>query len=184
MPNEKKTLRKNNLQKRQNIEPGLHQRKTAKIVKKVLAHPRVKTAKIIGVYYAINNEVRTVDLIKALLAKGKIVCLPRINDQELTFFAINSLVNTLEPHRVYQSLLEPKESNPKIKDKNELDVIITPVVSYDDDNNRLGYGGGFYDRFFADYQGFKMGLAFYEQKHSTLLPTEQNDVKLDEIIAG
>lgn len=162
----------------------MHERKTAEIAKKVLAHPLVKKAKIIGVYYSINNEVGTVDLIKALLAQDKIVCLPRIDDQELIFCVINNLLNTLEPHPVYHNLLEPKESNPKISDKNQLDVIIAPIVSYDDNNNRLGYGGGFYDRYFADYQGFKLGLAFYEQKHSALLPTEQTDVKLDEIIVG
>ena len=62
------------------------------------------------------------------------------------------------------------------------DVILVPVVAFDDDCNRLGYGGGWYDRFLAEQpMALKIGLAF-DCQHVSMLRTEKHDIPLDVIV--
>ena len=78
-------------------------------------------------------------------------------------------------------MLEPAKTKPKIPD-----IILVPILAFDKDKYRLGYGKGFYDRYLYRYlKQFKnimtVGVAFSFQKHHKL-PVNQNDVKLNFII--
>ena len=61
------------------------------------------------------------------------------------------------------------------------DVVLVPIVAFDENLNRIGYGGGFYDRFLKDFKGIKIGLAFEMQKRSEI-GIENFDSKLDYIV--
>ena len=78
-------------------------------------------------------------------------------------------------------ILEPKKTEAKVPD-----IILVPVLAYDENKYRLGYGKGFYDRYLNKYLKYyknilTVGVAFSFQKHHKL-PINQNDVKLDFII--
>ena len=78
-------------------------------------------------------------------------------------------------------MLEPTKSQAKVPD-----VILVPILAFDKNKNRLGYGKGFYDRYLNKYlKQFKniltVGVAFSFQRHHKL-PINQNDVKLNYII--
>ena len=76
-------------------------------------------------------------------------------------------------------ILEP--DNDKLVNKKDIDLLIVPIVSYDKDHNRLGYGGGYYDRYLKDYEGKVIGLAFTFQQVEKL-PVERFDLPIKTII--
>ena len=76
---------------------------------------------------------------------------------------------------------EPDLSTSIKLNKEEIDVIIVPCVGFDEKKNRLGYGGGYYDRYLKDSNALKIGVAFEVQKISDL-PVRENDIPLDIIV--
>ena len=60
-------------------------------------------------------------------------------------------------------------------------IMLVPGVAFDLNNNRTGYGGGFYDRYLSNHTVYKIALCFKEQIFE-VLPTEDFDIKMDEII--
>ncbi|MBO7698159.1 MAG: 5-formyltetrahydrofolate cyclo-ligase [Erysipelotrichaceae bacterium] len=76
---------------------------------------------------------------------------------------------------------EPDPDDSLLVDSSDIEVIIVPLVAFDRNKNRLGYGKGYYDRYLNDYEGLKIGVAFSEQETDTI-ETEKNDVQLDIII--
>ena len=78
-------------------------------------------------------------------------------------------------------IYEPDISKSVFFDKKDIDVIIVPLLGFDLNRNRLGYGGGHYDRYLSDYEGLKIGVAFDIQQLD-YIETNKNDVPLDIII--
>ena len=113
--------------------------------------------------------------------------MPEIKDKKLLFSIYNEgdpLVNSHcgipEPYKKSDNLIDPKD----------LDLVITPLVGFDVDGNRLGMGGGYYDRTFAftkqhsdddDHGPCLIGVA-YEFQNISQVPTESWDVPLDKLV--
>ena len=134
--------------------------------------------KIIGGYYPYNYEADTLELLKKLEKKNYLISLPKINKNNKMNFYQWSFKDPLAIN-IY-GIPEPiskKKVNPE--------VLLVPLVAYDGELNRLGYGGGFYDRYISsvkqDKKIIKIGLGFSFQKINKL-PTNQYDKKLDYII--
>ena len=134
--------------------------------------------KIIGAYYPYNYEIDTLDILKKLEKKNYLISLPKISKNNKMDF--------------YQwSFKEPLSINtygipePISKIKVDPKILLVPLVAYDSKLNRLGYGGGFYDRYISrvekDKRILKIGLAFSFQKINKL-PINKYDKKLDHII--
>ena len=140
---------------------------------------KYKNTKIIGGYIPIRYEFDSLELLKFLESKNYIISLPVIrNNYQMNFFQYSFL----EPLIVNKlGIPEPKITSKKIIP----DLILVPLVGYDKNFNRLGYGGGFYDRYFENNSKFKnifkIGLAFSFQKIKKL-PINKFDKKLDRII--
>ena len=135
---DKKTLRKNALNKR--MSNPFVKFSSDIIVKKITSSLIFKNAKHIALYLPIKNEI---DLTKLLENKDKNFYLPRCNDLELEFVKHQNK-NDLVQNK--WGILEPtgNKINPEI-----LDVIYIPALVANENNYRLGYGKGFYDRFFS-----------------------------------
>ena len=132
----------------------------------------------IGIYHPIKNEVDILKLIP-LLDSSIQIALPVIIKNEIEFYSWDKAENSLIENSKFK-ILEPQIAKSK---PIQPDIIITPLLSYDKNNLRLGYGGGFYDRYFARYPNIvKIGVASKIQKSNDLLPSENFDIKLDQII--
>ena len=106
------------------------------------------------------------------------VCLP-VTHPDRFMEAIKPVDN-----RYVLNKLNIKEPDPEYGirvDKKDIDVIIVPLLGFDDKQNRLGHGKGYYDRFLKDCKALKIGVAFSVQKLDEVL-TDENDVPLDMII--
>ena len=78
-------------------------------------------------------------------------------------------------------IMEPDPDDSTLVDSSDIDVIIVPMLGFDQNKNRLGYGGGYYDRYLESCDGLKIGVAFAEQELESIEP-EKNDVRLDIIV--
>ncbi len=132
----------------------------------------------VHLYYPINNEVNTVNLIEQLWADGTEVIMPRtdIPGKKIDNYRVSSF-DQLEETTF--NLLEPKVSTPK--HTGDCDIILIPGLAFDHNLNRLGYGGGFYDRFLADSSALKVAVAYdFQVKES--IPSEAHDIKMNFIV--
>ena len=138
-----------------------------------------KNIKVIGGYMPINFEFDCLKLLKFLEIKDYTICLPLIkNNFEMNFYKY-SFKDTLKVNKL--GIPEPISSANKVVP----DLIFVPLVGYDNNLNRLGYGGGFYDRYFEKNSRkkkiIKIGLAFSFQKIKKL-PVNKFDKKINRVI--
>lgn len=172
---DKTKLRKQLIQARLDLDSDLYAAKSNFIVSKLKQHPDFINAKTIGIYVSFRQEVDTIKLIKEMFDK-KIVCVPKIKGKQMDFYQIDN-INELQRNNL--GILEP--DNDKIINKDQIDLLVVPIVGYDSQHNRLGYGGGYYDRYLSDYQGNTIGLAFSFQEVSNI-PAEPFDLPIKIII--
>ena len=179
----KKEFRKKVINLRKEKDKDFIKHNSDIITDKLLNLDCIKNAKNIMLYLDFNNEVSTDSLIKKLLNLGKIVSSPITlkEERKLIPSQITDLKNGIQ-YGAY-NIREPKpEWSPAINIK-DLDVIIVPAVAYDKNCYRLGYGGGFYDRFLENLRkdAVTIGIAFDLQIFDEV-PKEAHDAQLDNIV--
>lgn len=133
-----------------------------------------KNSKNIMIFYPLKDEVNLLSLLKD---KSKQFYLPRIQGQDL------ECCKYKEGDELCESCFHTLEPTCKACCKTGLDMIIIPALAVDKNNYRLGYGGGFYDRFLKDFNGLKIVCIPKELIVETIY-TEKHDVKIDLIISS
>ncbi|MBQ6149196.1 MAG: 5-formyltetrahydrofolate cyclo-ligase [Oscillospiraceae bacterium] len=167
---DKKQLRKICLEKRKELGAAKRQEYSHLICEKLLPYLKERT---VMSYSPIRDEV-DVSEINSLFDVYLPLTLPESHMEAVKATDERYVINRL-------GIKEPDPQYGIRIDKNELDVIIVPLVGFDDKRNRLGHGGGYYDRFLKDCKALKIGVAFAAQKLDQV-PADENDVALDMII--
>ncbi len=146
---------------------------------RLLALPQILTAGTVLTYVSQPHEADTRALIVALLAAGKTVAAPRCADAvgEMQFFLIRSF-DELAPGAF--GLTEPTLDCPPAYPGAD-SVCLVPALLFDEDGYRLGYGGGYYDRFLAGYGGKTVGLC-YDGEVVPELPRGAFDRPVDTVV--
>lgn len=146
------------------------------IQQKVLQHPHYLNAQTIGIYVSLPGEVDTLSLIQESLKTYR-VCVPKVIGEEMEFYEIHSLDDLKEGTF---HVLEPT-TNEIVLPQN-IDLMIVPMLAFDDNHYRVGYGKGYYDKYFArHFTGYKLGIAFSYQKVDQI-SINNYDLPLDEIM--
>ena len=133
---------------------------------------------IIAGYAAIGSEADPFPLMAALSGQGHPLCLPRTAGEELTFRSWKP-GEPLTPGKmnVPEPALSAKERRP--------DLLIVPLLAFDNDGYRLGYGAGYYDRYLSEHRRKRsiraIGIA-YAGQHVEKLPHEPHDEPLDAVV--
>ena len=156
--------------------------KSRLIKKKLFSTEEYKQAQTILIYINFNNEVRTKTIVKKMLTEDKRVIVPITNSQanKLDLSELKDFETELAPSSY--GILEPKPEFRRLISAEELDLIIAPGVGFDEECNRLGYGGGYYDRLLASVpQVTTIALAFFNQITDQII-TSSYDQKVDQII--
>ena len=178
----KSELRKVILKKRDELSPEEHRELSEVIAGKIFNWDVYKESESILVYVSFRSEINTYDIIKNALNEGKKVYCPKINEDDMFFYQINSL-NDLMPG--YMGIMEPKEGLTALKDTACKTLVLMPGSVFDKKGNRVGYGKGYYDRFLSDCR--KKGLNFitsalaFSFQIVENIPAEQHDYKADYI---
>jgi len=148
------------------------------IFNKVINLEEYKQSDLVLIYVSLRDEVDTIKLIKYSLEIGKQIAVPKCEGDDIIFYNISSLRDLEEGNF---GILEPKTN--KIVDNFDNSICIIPGVAFDKQNNRIGYGRGFYDRFLKNYNGIKIGLT-YKECICDKIDADDNDVKLDKVITN
>jgi len=146
------------------------------IKNKLLQNEYIKNSQDILVYLSKELEVDTFKLINELLKLGKNIYAPCVIDSKLEFYKLSSLEDIkLSSFNIYEPIGRIKYNF------NKSSCIIVPGLLFDKNNNRLGYGGGYYDRFLSNLDIYKIGVCYSEFLTDTI-EVEEHDIKMDIVI--
>jgi 5-formyltetrahydrofolate cyclo-ligase len=183
MGENKKEIRKFMREKRGSLTKAEKERLDNAIFDNVVNSKEYKESKNIFIFVSYDTEVDTHRLIKQALKDEKVLCVPRvISKEEGMIIAQIKSFEDLEPGAY--GILEPKDNKFKV-DETLIDVAYLPGLAFDKVGGRVGYGGGFYDRFLRKSRkdSKKIGLA-YSFQILEKVPMEQNNQYIDEYIDG
>ena len=167
---------RNLLKTKRNSLPGKEE-KSQRIIEHILSIPKFRQASVVMLYRSAKGEVDTEDLWKKCRELGKICVFPKcISKTEM----IAALAEREEDFSVCRfGISEPVSDEAFPKEK--IDVVIVPALGFDRQNYRVGYGGGYYDRYLSDYHGTAIGLCFSELLSETVYPNDW-DIPVDFVI--
>ena len=137
-----------------------------------------RNAKTIYGYLPYNQEVRTVPMLEQAIRDGKRVAVPKCYGDQMRFIYINDFVAEVAPG--YANIPEPIADGPVADDKTAL--VLMPGLAFDPAGHRIGYGGGFYDRFLSaepDHPTLALCYGFQMVEH---LQTEEFDIPVDRVL--
>jgi 5-formyltetrahydrofolate cyclo-ligase len=137
---------------------------------------RLAPGSVVGGYHALPEEADPALLLQALAAKGYRIAYPRMvaRGQPLEFHLVpDGEVLRRGSHGVH----EPQGHWPSVMPH----LLLVPLLAFDRNGHRLGYGGGFYDRTLSAYRIRAIGLAYAAQEMENL-PTEAHDIALDGVL--
>jgi 5-formyltetrahydrofolate cyclo-ligase len=136
-------------------------------------------AKTIGITLSMENEVNTYPIIEKAWEEGKKVVVPKCNKETRTM-SFRQISNFDQLETVYMNLREPIPALTEEVNADEIDLQIVPGVAYTERGERIGYGGGYYDRYLMHYKGKTLSLAYSFQMvdHIPIEPFDKNVEKI------
>jgi 5-formyltetrahydrofolate cyclo-ligase len=141
--------------------------------------PSFKKAKTIGFYAALEDEMDLMPLASRARALGKKIFFPRVVEGEIEFREVRDLENDF--HEGKWGIWEPNPES-TAKRERELDLLFVPGRAFDARGNRVGRGGGFYDRLlFRWKKGVRIGVCFREQLIASV-PCEAHDAHVSRVL--
>jgi 5-formyltetrahydrofolate cyclo-ligase len=155
--------------------------RSARIVRRLTGLRDLRDASIMLVYNHFGSEVQTDGIIRWGWEKGKRIVVPfcRPLSRELIPCRIDGLEELETGH---YGIREPKAENIRPMPYSEIDAILVPAVAFDRRGYRVGYGGGYYDRFLPQVpRAIRIGLAFSCQVVAEI-PAEPHDVPVDRMV--
>ena len=180
---DKKSIRENIINKRNELSLDIKIQYDITIFNELINYEFYKNAKKIFTYVSFGSEVDTIEFITYALNDNKEIYVPKTDKikKEMVAMRINSLDNMIVDK---WGILEPKHVD---KDKicENFDLIIMPGVAFDRKGNRIGYGGGYYDKYFSQIKGEsnKIVLA-YDFQIVNSIENEAHDIRVNCIITN
>ncbi len=167
---DRKQYRQQLRQFRRNLTPLQQTTAARRLAWKLARHPAFISAKNLALYWPSDGEISPLPLMRIALARGKQCYLPRLTRQGHTMeFAAFAAGDRLHTNRF--GIKQPSPCQPRITPA-AVDLMLMPLVGFDQAGNRLGMGGGFYDRVLAGYRGLReiklVGLAHQGQQLSRI----------------
>ncbi|MDA8164063.1 MAG: 5-formyltetrahydrofolate cyclo-ligase [Desulfobacteraceae bacterium] len=179
---ERQELRRRVLTRRDGLPAADRRRKSLAAIDRLLALPQLAGIDTFFVYVAFRSEVETRPLIARLLAGGKKVAVPltRTSPPGLEAFRLGDPDRDLRPG--YCGIPEPDPARLDRVEPAAIGAVVLPGSVFDRQGGRLGYGGGYYDRFLAGVPGaLRIGLAF-ELQVVPAVPLESHDQRVDLLV--
>ena len=174
---DKKELRKQIREKKRAMTPKEIQASSQKLKELFLATEQYSRAKTIYGYLPYNQEVRTVPILQQALDDGKRIAVPKVYGDEMKFIYLTDLTQVAEG---YAGIPEPVADGPVADDPTAL--VLMPGLAFDKEGHRIGYGGGFYDKFLTKEPEHPTVALCYGFQISEELPTEEFDVPVDLVL--
>lgn len=180
---DKKTIRKNVLEKRAKLTWEVIKEKSQIIEERLFNLEEYKRSDFIFSFISFKDEVHTHEIIKDSLNMGKQIGVPvtMVEPRKLLISELKDFERELEIG--YYDILTPKKEYQRIVSPDVVDLVLVPGVAFDEKGYRVGYGGGYYDRFFSSLKEdvIKIGLC-YDLQILPQVPRASYDIPVDLII--
>jgi 5-formyltetrahydrofolate cyclo-ligase len=180
---EKAALRQAVLARRDSLSDTARADLSRRITAALLAQPALATAGTVAAYLSFGSEFDTADLVAHVLGAGKRLVLPRVNRERrrLDLHAVQDLDADLVPG--VWGIREPSPERCPLATLHESDLLLAPGVAFSPRCERLGHGGGFYDRLLAGRGAHPLVIAAaFDVQIVDPLPTGPDDVPVDLVI--
>lgn len=151
--------------------------RSAKLAQLFFASEAYQKAKTIYGYLPYNQEVRTVPMLERALKDGKKVAVPKVYGEEMKFLYLDDL-NAVA--KGYAGIPEPIADEPVAQDETAL--VLMPGLAFDPQGHRIGYGGGFYDKFLAAEPNHPTLALCYKFQMLPKLDVEDHDIPVDTVL--
>ncbi|NLB34946.1 MAG: 5-formyltetrahydrofolate cyclo-ligase [Elusimicrobia bacterium] len=174
----KKTLRAKYNTLRKEITENQRFLRSEAIVQHIINHQKLKSARTLMLYHPLPDEPDISSLIDFFIKNGKEVYLPVVREDRILPVRIFESKD-LKPG--FMGIMEPTLEDERPFSIPVLDIIFVPGVAFSNDGQRLGRGGGHYDKFLKDREAWTIGVCYSEQLCSKL-PEEEHDIRLDQVI--
>ena len=136
-----------------------------------------RSAEVIYGYLPYNQEVRTVPMLERAIRDGKWVAVPKVIGEDMKFIYISDMTRV---EKGYAGIPEPVDDGPVAEDPTAL--VLMPGLAFDPQGHRIGYGGGFYDRFLAEEPNHPTLALCYDFQMVEHLETEAFDIPVDAVL--
>ena len=176
---DKKELRRAISAKKRAMTAAEIEAKSAFLAEKLFAHPLYREAPSLYAYLSYNQEVRTESILRRCLQDGKRVAVPKVLDSgtRMEFLWLDDLTAVAEG---YCKIPEPIADGPVADDPRAL--ILMPGLAFDREGGRMGYGGGFYDRYLADHPGHPTVALCYGFQLLSHVEMADHDIPVDAVL--
>ena len=175
---DKKALRREIGAKKRAMAAAEIENRSRILAEKLYETEQYKTARSLYAYLSFNQEVRTNPIIERAWADGKRVAVPKVIGDSMVFIWIDSF-DGLAPQGVF-SIMEPIGDVPVADDETAL--VLMPGLAFDPQGHRVGYGGGYYDRFLEREPNHPLVALCYDFQLYDRLETDPHDVPVDVVI--
>jgi 5-formyltetrahydrofolate cyclo-ligase len=156
------------------MTPEMIREKSEALARQLFENELYRQAKSIYGYLPYNQEVRTVPMLEQALRDGKKVAVPKCYGDEMRFIWMEDL-SAVE--KGYAGIPEPVADGPVADD--EMALVLMPGLAFDREGHRIGYGGGFYDKFLARERNHPKVALCYDFQVFDRLETEEFDIPVD-----
>ena len=151
--------------------------RSEKLAQLFYASEAYRSAKTVYGYMPYNQEVRTVPMLEQALRDGKKVAVPKCYGSEMKFIYLDDLTQV---EKGYANIPEPIADGPIADDETAL--VLMPGLAFDPQGHRIGYGGGFYDKFLSAEPNHPTLALCYEFQMLPALETEAHDIPVDYVL--
>lgn len=164
------------LKKRAMTEQQIEQ-KSRVLAQLFTASDMYRSAKTIYGYLPYNQEVRTVPMLEQALRDGKRVAVPKVYGDEMKFIYMTDLTQVAAG---YAGIPEPIADGPVAEDPTAL--VLMPGLAFDAQGHRIGYGGGFYDKFLEQEPKHPTLALCYDFQMLPQIPVQEHDIPVDKVL--
>ena len=173
----KKELRAAIREKKRAMTPEEIEERSRHLGEKFAQSRAYREADAIYGYLPYNQEVRTVPMLERALREGKRVAVPKVYGEEMRFIWLTDLTRVAKG---YSGIPEPIADGPAADDPRAL--VLMPGLAFDRQGHRIGYGGGFYDKFLAREPEHPTIALCYDFQLLPELETEEFDIPVDTVL--
>ena len=175
---DKKALRRAIGAKKSALTPEEVWRRSMILAERLYETEEYRNCASLYAYLSFNQEVRTSPIIERAWADGKRVAVPKVIGKDMVFIWIDSFDN-LAPQGAF-NITEPIENGPVADDPTAL--VLMPGLAFDPAGHRVGYGGGYYDRFLVEEPDHPLVALCYDFQMLERLEVENHDIPVDLVI--
>jgi len=175
----KETIRKTMLAKRQHFTAEEFSDKDHNLLKHLLECDELREVDELLAYASRPNEANTLEYLGYMLGQINGVWVPKTEANNSLRWLKLKAMDELRPGAF--GIPEPMAREESGVQHPADAPVVVPMLAFSNSGHRVGYGGGYFDRFLVNHKGVKIGLA-YEWQHIDVLPTESHDIAMDIII--